>query len=97
RERAKARSRPRQASRRRRAAEHSPATTSSGRSTRAHESGELLPISIVAMLIRPDGGSARVLGCDVQRDAGALRERIGLAGQYAAVDENLTGLENLAM
>ena len=38
-----------------------------------------------------------MLGLDVQRDAAALRERIGLAGQYAAVDENLTGLENLTM
>ena len=42
-------------------------------------------------------GSARVAGFDVVREAAALREHIGLAGQYAAVDENLTGLENLTM
>ena len=45
----------------------------------------------------PDGGSARVAGLDVVRDAAALRAQIGLAGQYAAVDENLTGRENLVM
>ena len=42
-------------------------------------------------------GTATVVGLDVVRDAAALRHRIGLAGQYAAVDENLTGLENLTM
>jgi ABC-2 type transport system ATP-binding protein len=59
--------------------------------------GKTTLVRVLATLIRPDAGSARVLGCDVQRDAAALRERIGLAGQYAAVDENLTGLENLTM
>jgi ABC-2 type transport system ATP-binding protein len=59
--------------------------------------GKTTLVRVLATLIRPDAGSARVLGCDVQRDARALRERIGLAGQYAAVDENLTGLENLTM
>jgi ABC-2 type transport system ATP-binding protein len=59
--------------------------------------GKTTLVRVLATLIRPDAGSARVLGCDVERDAGALRERIGLAGQYAAVDENLTGLENLTM
>jgi ABC-2 type transport system ATP-binding protein len=48
-------------------------------------------------LLEPDGGSARVAGLDVVRDAPALRAKIGLAGQYAAVDENLTGFENLEM
>ena len=47
--------------------------------------------------VAPDAGTARVTGLDVVRDAAKLRERIGLAGQYAAVDENLTGLENLTM
>ena len=46
---------------------------------------------------QPDAGSARVAGLDVVRDAAALRAKIGLAGQYAAVDENLTGFENLEM
>ena len=59
--------------------------------------GKTTLVRVLATLLRPDGGSARVLGLDVQRDAAALRERIGLAGQYAAVDENLTGLENLTM
>ena len=40
---------------------------------------------------------ARVLGIDVDQNPQAVRERIGLAGQYAAVDENLTGRENLRM
>ena len=59
--------------------------------------GKTTLVRVLATLIRPDAGSARVLGLDVQKDAAALRERIGLAGQYAAVDENLTGLENLTM
>ena len=52
---------------------------------------------VLTTLLRADGGTASVLGLDVVADAGELRERIGLAGQYAAVDENLTGLENLVM
>ena len=52
---------------------------------------------VLTTLLRPDAGTASVLGLDVVRDAARLRERIGLAGQYAAVDENLTGLENLTM
>jgi ABC-2 type transport system ATP-binding protein len=59
--------------------------------------GKTTLVRVLATLIRPDAGSARVLDFDVQRDAAALRERIGLAGQYAAVDENLTGAENLTM
>jgi len=51
----------------------------------------------LATLLKADAGEARVLGLDVVKDAAQLRERIGLAGQYAAVDENLTGLENLTM
>jgi ABC-2 type transport system ATP-binding protein len=54
-------------------------------------------VRILATLLKPDGGSARVVGLDVVRDADALRSKIGLAGQYAAVDDNLTGFENLEM
>lgn len=59
--------------------------------------GKTTLVRVLATLLKADEGSAQVLGLDVQRDAAALRERIGLAGQYAAVDENLTGLENLTM
>jgi ABC-2 type transport system ATP-binding protein len=59
--------------------------------------GKTTLIRILTTLLRPDGGTARVAGLDVVRDAARLREQIGLAGQYAAVDENLTGLENLTM
>jgi len=59
--------------------------------------GKTTLVRILATLLTPDAGTARVLGLDVQRDAAALRQQIGLAGQYAAVDENLTGLENLTM
>jgi ABC-2 type transport system ATP-binding protein len=59
--------------------------------------GKTTAVRILATLLKPDGGTARVAGLDVVRDASALRAKIGLAGQYAAVDENLTGLENLEM
>src|SRR5271165_458731 len=59
--------------------------------------GKTTIIRILTTLLRPDAGTARVAGLDVVADAAKLRERIGLAGQYAAVDENLTGLENLTM
>jgi ABC-2 type transport system ATP-binding protein len=59
--------------------------------------GKTTLVRILATLLRPDSGSAHVAGADVLRQAAKVRERIGLAGQYAAVDENLTGLENLAM
>jgi ABC-2 type transport system ATP-binding protein len=59
--------------------------------------GKTTIVRILTTLLKPDGGSARVAGLDVVRDAGRVREQIGLAGQYAAVDENLTGLENLRM
>jgi ABC-2 type transport system ATP-binding protein len=59
--------------------------------------GKTTLVRVLATLLAPDAGSARVLGLDVQHQAAQLRERIGLAGQYAAVDENLTGLENLTM
>jgi ABC-2 type transport system ATP-binding protein len=59
--------------------------------------GKTTAVRILATLLKPDGGSARVAGLDVVEDAAALRAQIGLAGQYAAVDENLTGFENLEM
>jgi ABC-2 type transport system ATP-binding protein len=59
--------------------------------------GKTTIVRILTTLLRPDAGSAQVDGLDVVHDASKLRERIGLAGQYAAVDENLTGLENLTM
>src|SRR6478609_1037107 len=59
--------------------------------------GKTTIIRILTTLLKPDAGTARVDGLDVVRDAASLRQRIGLAGQYAAVDENLTGLENLTM
>ena len=59
--------------------------------------GKTTAVRVLATLLRPDAGTIRVLGLDVVEDAAQLRQRIGLAGQYAAVDENLTGLENLVM
>jgi ABC-2 type transport system ATP-binding protein len=59
--------------------------------------GKTTAVRILTTLLEPDAGSARVAGLDVVRDAAALRSQIGLAGQYAAVDENLTGFENLEM
>ncbi len=59
--------------------------------------GKTTLVRVLATLLKPDAGTAKVLGLDVQHQAAQLRERIGLAGQYAAVDENLTGLENLTM
>jgi ABC-2 type transport system ATP-binding protein len=59
--------------------------------------GKTTLVRVLATLLKPDAGTAHVLGLDVQHDAAKLRERIGLAGQYAAIDENLTGLENLTM
>ena len=59
--------------------------------------GKTTTVRILTTLLRPDAGTARVTGLDVVRDARKVRERIGLAGQYAAVDENLTGFENLQM
>ena len=59
--------------------------------------GKTTAVRVLTTLLKPDAGSARVLGLDVVKDAAALRSKIGLAGQYAAVDENLTGVENLVM
>ncbi|MBA3262884.1 MAG: ATP-binding cassette domain-containing protein [Thermoleophilaceae bacterium] len=59
--------------------------------------GKTTAVRILTTLLPPDAGSARVAGFDVVRDASELRAHVGLAGQYAAVDENLTGRENLEM
>jgi ABC-2 type transport system ATP-binding protein len=59
--------------------------------------GKTTAVRILATLLEPDAGHARVVGFDVVKEAAALRAKIGLAGQYAAVDENLTGAENLEM
>src|SRR5687768_3355041 len=59
--------------------------------------GKTTTVRILATLLRPDSGRATVAGYDVVRDAQRLRHVIGLSGQYAAVDENLTGRENLIM
>jgi len=59
--------------------------------------GKTTAVRILATLLPPDGGHATVAGLDVVRDAELLRTTIGLAGQFAAVDPNLTGMENLEM
>jgi ABC-2 type transport system ATP-binding protein len=59
--------------------------------------GKTTAVRILTTLLLPDRGRAEVDGLDVVRDAEALRSRIGLAGQSAAIDENLTGLENIEM
>jgi oleandomycin transport system ATP-binding protein len=59
--------------------------------------GKTTAIRVLSTLLIPDGGSARVGGYDVVRDAPKVRSLIGLTGQYAAVDELLSGKENLYM
>lgn len=59
--------------------------------------GKTTAVRILTTLLQPDGGEARVAGFDVCKQPAKVREQIGLAGQYAAVDENLTGFENLEM
>ena len=59
--------------------------------------GKTTLVRILATLLKPDSGRARVAGYDVVADARRLRSLIGLAGQYAAVDELLTGRENLEL
>ena len=60
-------------------------------------SGKTTAVRILTTILRADGGTARVLGHDVGQQPREVRGLIGLAGQYAAVDENLTGRENLHM
>ena len=59
--------------------------------------GKTTAVRVLTTLIHPDRGRASVLGRDVVKEAGAVRRSIGLAGQFAAVDENLTGRENLRL
>ena len=59
--------------------------------------GKTTMVRVLATVLDPDEGRAQVLGYDVIKQADAVRRRIGLAGQYAAVDANLTGRENLQM
>ena len=59
--------------------------------------GKTTAVNILTTLIRPTAGAATVAGADVVKHPGKVRKRIGLSGQFAAVDENLTGYENLDM
>jgi oleandomycin transport system ATP-binding protein len=59
--------------------------------------GKTTAVRILATLTRADGGSSRVGGYDTVRDAQKVRQMIGLTGQYASVDEDLTGAENLVL
>src|SRR5215813_5721133 len=59
--------------------------------------GKTTAVRILATLLRPDGGQARVCGYDVGRQAHQVRQLIGLTGQYASVDEGLSGVNNLIM
>ncbi|MEV4533444.1 ATP-binding cassette domain-containing protein [Asanoa sp. NPDC049518] len=59
--------------------------------------GKTTAVRVLATLTRPDGGTARVFGHDVVREANAVRSKVSMTGQYASVDEDLTGLENLIL
>ncbi|WP_220199927.1 ATP-binding cassette domain-containing protein [Ktedonospora formicarum] len=59
--------------------------------------GKTTAVRILTTLLKPDSGHAEIVGLDVVKHAAAVRSRIGLTGQYAAVDEMLTGYENLQM
>ncbi|GAA4559234.1 ATP-binding cassette domain-containing protein [Planotetraspora kaengkrachanensis] len=59
--------------------------------------GKTTAVRILATLLRPDGGEARVFGHDIVRDADAVRGRVSLTGQFASVDEDMTGMENLVL
>ncbi|WP_320775535.1 ATP-binding cassette domain-containing protein [Streptomyces sp. CRN 30] len=59
--------------------------------------GKTTTVKILATLLRPDGGRASVFGRDVVREADEVRARVSLTGQYASVDEDLTGTENLIL
>jgi ABC-2 type transport system ATP-binding protein len=59
--------------------------------------GKTTAVRVLATLLRPDGGEARVFGHDVVREADAVRGKVSLTGQYASVDEDLTGIENLVL
>src|SRR5438093_1931132 len=59
--------------------------------------GKTTAVRVLSTILHPDAGRAEVLGHDVVREAQSVRLSIGLAGQYAAVDPNLTGAENLRL
>jgi ABC-2 type transport system ATP-binding protein len=59
--------------------------------------GKTTAVRVLATLLRPDEGQARVFGHDVRREPDAVRSRVSLTGQYASVDEDLTGTENLVL
>ena len=59
--------------------------------------GKTTTIKMLATLLAPDGGTATVLGHDVAREPAAVRSRVAMTGQFASLDEDLTGLENLAL
>jgi oleandomycin transport system ATP-binding protein len=59
--------------------------------------GKTTAVRILATLLKPDGGTARVAGFDVVHHPKEVRQKIGLTGQYASVDEDLTGIQNLVM
>ena len=59
--------------------------------------GKTTTIRVLATLLRPDSGTATVLGHDVVREAATVRQKVSLTGQYASVDEDLTGHENLVL
>src|SRR5713226_605034 len=59
--------------------------------------GKTTAVRILATLLRADSGTARINGFDVRSQAGKVRESIGLTGQFASVDDDLTGMQNLVM
>ncbi|HEY1829195.1 MAG TPA: ATP-binding cassette domain-containing protein [Acidimicrobiales bacterium] len=59
--------------------------------------GKTTMVRILSTILNPDSGTARIMGHDVVKEAAGVRRLIGLAGQYATVDENLTGRENIRM
>jgi ABC-2 type transport system ATP-binding protein len=59
--------------------------------------GKTTTIRVLSTLLRPDGGMARVFGHDVVREADTVRGRVSLTGQFASVDDDLTGVENLVL
>ncbi|RYM05035.1 ATP-binding cassette domain-containing protein [Sporolactobacillus sp. THM7-7] len=59
--------------------------------------GKTTTIRMLATLLKPDEGSAKILGHDLIREPGAVRSRVSLTGQFASIDENLSGMENLIL
>lgn len=59
--------------------------------------GKTTTIRMLATLVKPDAGSARIFGHDLFKEGDAIRSRISMTGQYASIDEDLTGMENLVM